>query len=359
MQRKTLSGGAAASALTRVDASVGFSGAEVGHVRRRLAEVLHNSLPDLEHIATHPSLVGGKLLRARLLLACGRAVFGTSLAVATELAVVLELAHLATLLHDDVIDAETVRRHAGTFRADMGNRSSVLAGDFVLTRAVILLSSLNGAGYVDIVAQAVSAVLEGELVQNSQCGNLDLDADHYLHIIRLKTGALFQTACKLAVIGCELTDQRDREQLAEVGMLVGTAYQLCDDYADYFGDFAKLGKPLGRDFSAGTVTLPLIYAISRSSDFRREVARSFGRGSPRAEALQCLVAKMRLLGADEHVRGLVASLLDSARQRIAGLSGRGIDTPVLIEYLDQFATSVNVALLGSLATSPFSGHDRA
>lgn len=280
-------------------------------VRARMHELLRTNASALRPLVEQRGLSSGGLLRARLLIAAGGPVVSSE---QVDRAAILELAHLATLLHDDVLDHADHRRGEPTPRLLFGNQASILAGDFVLARALVHLSSIGSLQSVRCLSNAVAHVFEGELRQNQSRSNARLPSEEYLCIIAKKTGSLFRAACELAA---ENVHDALYAEMSHFGERCGVAYQLLDDYLDYFGDSASMRKPCGQDFTAGIPTLPLLQGISDSS-VGAEVERLFSSDqSGQAQFQQC-----KAILAEHRIQERCAGIVRDAFAEAASLAER-------------------------------------
>lgn len=204
---------------------------------------------------------GGKRFRPLLLLLATKmcSYQGQNDVVA---AAFIEFIHSATLLHDDVVDASTMRRGQPSANEVFGNSAAVLVGDFVYTRAFQLMVRVGEAQILQVMVDATNAVAAGEVMQLSNQFDVSVDEVRYYRVIALKTAALFAAACEVAAIlaGC---NSAQRQALAEYGQQLGMAFQILDDLLDYDGDSAVIGKQTGDDLAEGKPTLALIRAISQ------------------------------------------------------------------------------------------------
>ena len=206
----------------------------------------------------------GKMLRPALLLLCGKAV-GELRPDHHTLAAVVEMVHMATLVHDDVLDEADERRRQPTIGAIAGNEAAVLLGDFLISHAYHLCSSLDSQYASRRVADATNTVCEGELLQNHCIGDLTPDESRYFDIVRRKTGALTAVACELGGMFAGATDDVVAG-LRRYGLQAGVAFQIVDDVLDLVGDQGEVGKTLGRDWGQGKLTLPLIHCLQSAPD---------------------------------------------------------------------------------------------
>ena len=205
--------------------------------------------------------MGGKRLRPALVLLCGKA-FGELQPAHQPLAAAMEMIHTATLIHDDVLDEATIRRHLETVNARWDNETSVLLGDYLFALSVGLISSLETMYAVRTVSEAIRAVCQGELRQVATRGDYGLMESVYLEIIAEKTAALCACCCRLGSHYAGASDEVC-EALGRFGHHVGVAFQIVDDLLDVLGDEAKTGKSLGTDLVKQKPTLPLIRLLNQ------------------------------------------------------------------------------------------------
>jgi octaprenyl-diphosphate synthase len=215
-------------------------------------------------LARHLIDSGGKRLRPLLTLA-GARMAGYDGDGHQKLAAAVEFIHTATLLHDDVVDASSLRRGKQAANVIWGNKPSVLVGDFLLSRAFQLMLETGNLSVLGILANASAVIAEGEVLQLKSANNLATTEDHYLQVVSAKTAALFAAA---AEAGAALAG-RGRGFVAalhEYGMNLGIAFQLVDDVLDYSGRQAVMGKSVGDDFREAKMTLPVILAYARADE---------------------------------------------------------------------------------------------
>ncbi|MEW6106363.1 MAG: polyprenyl synthetase family protein [Bacillota bacterium] len=183
---------------------------------------------------------------------------------ATEVAAAAELIHMASLVHDDVIDASTTRRGLETVNALFGARPSVLLGDFLFARAFGLLAQHRDFGVVELMTDAISAMCEGELEQAACAFSCDETEEGYLRRITLKTARLIAACCRAgAVIGG--ASPEEAADAREYGLELGIAFQLTDDALDFVADERELGKPTCQDLVCGVLTLPVLRLLAHES----------------------------------------------------------------------------------------------
>jgi geranylgeranyl pyrophosphate synthase len=227
----------------------------------RLAEVAKAGGPELARHATGTLSAGGKRLRPILVFLCANGDSDERLVAA---ATAVELLHMATLVHDDVLDRAALRRGRPTVFAEGGRLAATATGDLLFSRAFAELAAAGSEDAVRALSAASSALARGELMQRADAWSPDVTPERYLERCRLKTASLFDASCRLgAVFG-------GRRALAEplgcFGERIGLAFQMLDDVLDVAGPAERTGKPRGADLLDGTVTLPLILARRRDGD---------------------------------------------------------------------------------------------
>lgn len=251
---------------------------ELARVRQLFAQELQSDLACVNELAGHAQRYHGKMLRPMLVLATAMAVEPDSEAAEHKhlvAAAVVEMVHMATLVHDDVLDEARMRRQGQTINQLRGNEAAVMLGDYLISHAYHLCSSLGNATLSRIIAHATNTVCEGELLQLSHRKDLELDERTYFDIITRKTASLCGACCRVAaeLSGCA---QDVTDALYTYGETLGIAFQIIDDVLDLTGDQATVGKTLGLDLAKGKLTLPLIHAIASAH------------GSTRSELLSLL-----------------------------------------------------------------------
>lgn len=229
---------------------------DLEEVERILARTIANTNPAVAELVHHVGHFRGKRLRPALLLLTGRAC-GRLTQAHPVLAAVIELIHTATLVHDDVLDGATVRRHVATVNAGWGNQKSILFGDYLFTHAFHLATTLGDIRACQIIGEATNRVCEGELRQGLQRGNLELSEAEYFDIIDAKTAELLACCCQLGALASGAGPDVVAA-LTRYGRNLGLAFQIADDLLDLIGDEGVTGKSLGTDLDQQKMTLPLI-----------------------------------------------------------------------------------------------------
>ena len=210
----------------------------------------------------------GKRLRPMVALLTGGATGGIARAH-VDLAIILELIHVATLVHDDIMDEAERRRGQPTVNARWGNALSVLLGDCLFAQALNLSTNFDKAEISRTIAQAARDVCSGEIIQTQRRFDLHLGIDDYRRIIEMKTGSLFAAAAELGALINEMEPPVVRS-LQSYGMKIGTAYQIYDDCLDIAGNESVIGKTLGTDLRKGKLTLPVLMLLRAAPARERE-----------------------------------------------------------------------------------------
>jgi len=210
----------------------------------------------------------GKRLRPLLTLLAGGAT-GKINSGHIDLAVIVELIHIATLMHDDVMDEAERRRAQPTANARWGNSLSVLLGDCLFAHALTLSTNFENADIGRAIARTAATVCSGEMIQTQRKFDLNLGVQDYLRIVEMKTGSLFSVAAELAAV-ISKAESGVIERFKNFGFQIGTAYQIYDDCVDLAGNEGATGKTLGTDLRKGKFTLPVLIFLRSATEFERE-----------------------------------------------------------------------------------------
>jgi geranylgeranyl pyrophosphate synthase len=293
----------------------------------RLVQAVAGYGADISDPAAETLAAGGKRVRPLLVFCAAPRGTGRRDGLVSAAAAV-ELVHMATLVHDDLIDGATMRRGRPTVARALGADAAVRVGDFLFARAFAELTRSRSARAVQALAEAALDLSLGEIDQQCASERLDLSEEAYLERCRRKTASLFAVACRLgALVGG--AGEEAQERLAAFGECVGIAFQIFDDILDLAGAPAVTGKRRGSDLREGTMTLPVILALRREPDLARDVAAVRGDGL-RVEALcDRLAAHRGVAEARERALGFVAA----ARAAIDGPLD-GADADALLEIAD-------------------------
>ena len=235
---------------------------QLAEAEKLLNDQLQSKHPSVDTIIRHGVRLGGKRMRPALLLLAGQAAGSLGKEHAT-LAAVVEMIHLATLVHDDVLDEAAIRRHVDTVNARWDNETSVLLGDFLFTHAFYLASTTGSTYACETIGRSTNIVCEGELRQTTAAGDLELSEADYLSMIESKTAELCACCCHLGAHYAGANPDIVKA-LTEFGRNLGIAFQIIDDMLDLEGQEDQTGKSLGSDLAKCKLTLPLIHARDNS-----------------------------------------------------------------------------------------------
>ena len=236
---------------------------DLNEVNKIILETLETDSSLVTDLSNHIIQAGGKRIRPLLTLATSK-LCGYSGKRHLSLASVIEFIHTATLLHDDVVDSSKKRRGKKTANFIWGNKSSILVGDFLLSRAFKLLVNDGSLKCIDIISNVSEKISFGEVKQLMSVGKLDTSESDYLEIIKYKTAELFSAACQLSSEISEINENK-KKSLKDFGHFLGISYQIVDDTLDYFSEEKISGKEIGNDFKENKMTLPLILVFNRGN----------------------------------------------------------------------------------------------
>ncbi|MEM9883785.1 MAG: polyprenyl synthetase family protein [Planctomycetota bacterium] len=302
-------------------------GAGLAEVERRFAAELLSDLPSVNALTRHVERYRGKMLRPTLVLASAAAAYPERdddpefrdrvLTVAT----VVEMVHMATLVHDDILDEAEVRRRGATINHLRGNEAAVMLGDYLISHAYHLCSAIPLPAASRAIAAATNTVCEGELLQLHHREDWALTERTYFEVIRRKTASLCGVCCRMpAVLATGEVDGGGDPRAAALfafGERLGVAFQIVDDVLDLTGDAETVGKSLGRDLAKGKLTLPLIRCLATAGDpARAELETLLGRGADEEAVARLREAVLAGDGLD-YARRWAEDLIEQAKAELA------------------------------------------
>ena len=293
---------------------------------------LASDFPAVNELCRYVERYRGKMLRPTLVLVTGLATTDDGIPLRQEhdiIAATVEMIHMATLVHDDVLDEAAVRRRGETVNFLRGNETAVMLGDYLISNAFHLCSRAGDPALNLRLGEVTNTLCEGELVQLSRRHDLTLDTETYFEIVRRKTAVLVGAACELGarLSGASATDVA---ALRRFGEHLGVAFQIQDDLLDLLGDEATVGKSIGRDLEKGKLTLPMILHVRGTS------------GSARAAALDAIDAKdgaglraaLAASGAIDGARAHAVELVEEAKRGLPPTRRTG-SRELLLELADR------------------------
>lgn len=240
-------------------------------VDRIIAEYLGTDITLIRQLGEHIFGSGGKRLRPTLVLLSAKA-FAYQGDQHYLLAAIVELIHTATLLHDDVVDASSLRRGKKTANNIWGNEASVLVGDYLYSRSFQMMVKVGSMEILSVLADASNTIAEGEVLQLMNVHQPEVSEENYLKVICAKTAMLFEASAKLGALLCQRSAV-EVTAMANYGKHIGIAFQLIDDALDYGSSNQDIGKNIGDDLAEGKPTLPLIYALKNGTTEQQDLIR--------------------------------------------------------------------------------------
>ena len=278
---------------------------------------LQNNHDAVNKLCSELATYQGKMLRPSLVLLSWRAVSNNEDVPAHvhAAAAVVELIHLATLVHDDVLDDADLRRGERTMNSLRGNESAVMLGDYLLSSAFHLCSTIKNPELNLLLGDVTNTVCAGEVVQLVHRNDVDLSLEEYFQIIHDKTASLISCSCEMgAILGGG--DDESVLVLKDFGKSIGTAFQIKDDLLDLLGEKLSIGKPAGRDLEKGKLTLPVILMLNEHVELRSKL-QDVMNANDRDSLRDMLETTDSIEAAFTFVRELVDSATTSVRSVLA------------------------------------------
>ena len=292
---------------------------DLSAVEAKLTEQTASEYSFVDMAVQHVVEGGGKRLRPILVVLSAK-VCGYEGHDAHTLAAVVELIHVASLVHDDVLDEAAIRRGRETLQTKWGNKVAVLVGDYLHARVLSMLVARRADDpAMAILADTTQAMCEGEVIHAYKSGDFDISEAEYLKIISFKTGKLIAASCTLgAHLGT--TDPQQVEALTVYGQEIGTAFQIVDDLLDFTEDADKLGKNAFGDLREGKLTFPIIYARTVCNDDEKQMLeKMLNPDTGEAEAIAFVDALFQRYGVETHCLKVAQTYADRAKAALAVL----------------------------------------
>ena len=302
---------------------------ELVDLEKEMTKRAKTSVPLINELSEHIIKSGGKRLRPIILMLLSKMTSTDDSPYMIKAAVILEFIHAATLLHDDVVDMSEIRHSQDTANTIWGNKGAVLVGDFLYSRAFEMIVEIDNPKIYQILAHTTNTIAQGEVMQLTNIENLDISEESYMEIIYRKTAILFEAAAKIGGVLSNINDS-SVEDLGAYGKNFGIAYQLRNDYLDYFGDSSLTGKNIAEDLVEGKVTLPLIHSLRVSDDKERDVIVEKIH-NPKSDNLSEINTVLKKNESDKYLEDLIDEFSNIA-----------------IECLDAYKSNDNYSALASL-----------
>ncbi len=277
------------------------------------------------HLATHVHLIsqvwdhirisGGKRIRPLLFILAAR-MCGAKEDRLPEVSTIFEYLHAATLLHDDVVDAATVRRGHSSANTIWGNQAVILVGDFLLSKALSIAVATKNIRVMEVLAQTTTFMAEGEVLQLVNTGRVDMTEAEYFEVIIRKTAKLMAAACQIGALMGGAAPALE-QAMAEFGLNLGITFQLVDDILDFTGDPQEMGKPVCNDLKEGKITLPFIHVLGQATPAEQDHLRRLVKESDVTALARELLPLLDRYGSIAYARQKAQHYTLAARQNLA------------------------------------------
>ncbi len=269
----------------------------VEDIKERVLFYLDPEVREVFDIGYYLISSGGKAIRPLLTLTVCESLSG-DVERTIPLAVGIEYVHIASLLHDDVVDGAQTRRGKKSANLVFGNQACVLTGDYMYAKALSLYSQYGSMQSIEVLSHAVMKMSQGQLLELRSLGRI-IDEDTYIKIIDYKTGALFGACMAVSAL---MAGRKDYWDFYHMGVLAGRAFQLIDDALDYYGEEEKLGKPTGSDLAEGKCTYPLISVLDSLTEEQKKLFYNGDSESLRKLVLELGGVERTKIRAEEELR---------------------------------------------------------
>jgi octaprenyl-diphosphate synthase len=311
---------------------------DLSRVEKAINQNYKSDVPLIPGISSYLMSCGGKRIRPMLTLLgaklCGREIDDT----VVKHGCVVEYIHAATLLHDDVVDETTVRRGKETVNAKWGSDASILVGDFLISRAILILAQDCERKIIQAVTEATKILVEGGIHEYTEARNIRVSEKHIIDIIHRKTASMISVSARLGGLLANATEQQETA-IISFGDDFGMAFQLMDDALDYDADETLLGKPPGTDFKEGHVTLPLHHLYNKANrNLKKEIEDFVKKANTSEKDLQYIVEQMHKHKSIDYTVNLARFYIDRAKSH---LRKSDFPAPQYIEYFDAVADYIH------------------
>ena len=303
---------------------------ELATFRKMQDDLAINPNPLLREIILHVNKQRGKQMRPMLVLLFGK-MHGAITSSTYSAALALELLHTASLVHDDVVDDSMQRRGQASVNAIYNNKLAVLAGDYLLSTALVFTGKSNDPRITNIIGALGQTLSDGEIFQMFHSHEKLISEEIYLEIIRKKTASLFSSCAEIGALSAGAS-QDDIERASQIGEYIGICFQIRDDIFDYYTN--DVGKPTGNDMREGKLTLPIIYAVRAHGDERiHTMIDRLKSGTLSDTEIEGLIEFAKQHGGIEYAE----QVMQNFRKKAIDLLPEGIDNAVreaIIAYID-------------------------
>ncbi len=289
-------------------------GAPLRDVEYGIRNALVDASPETQRLTRHLTDSGGKRVRPVLTLLSAR-LFSDDVTAAIPVGIASEMIHMATLVHDDVIDKATTRRGHKTVNQVWGNHVSVLAGDALLAKALVILVDSGNLAIVRVMSDMIYRMCEGEVAQHATLRDVRQSEEQYYSRIEKKTALFFAACCKAGAMAVGASEE-SASAMWDYGRNLGMAFQVIDDLLDVSATEQVVGKPVGHDVRSGVLTLPVLYLL-RDQRYEQETASMISKGDAISAAdIDRLLSWVRENGALDYTRRKAESFADEAKKAL-------------------------------------------
>ena len=323
--------------MSSFDSIVKLIADDLSAVEAKLTENTASEYGFVDMAVQHVVEGGGKRLRPILVVLSAKAC-GYEGTDAHTLAAVVELIHVASLVHDDVLDEAAIRRGRETLQTKWGNKVAVLVGDYLHARVLAMLVSRRADDpTMAILADTTQAMCEGEVIHAYKSGDFDISEEEYLKIISFKTGKLIAASCTLgAILGT--SDNQQVEAFTAYGRQIGTAFQIVDDLLDFVEDPEKLGKNAFGDLREGKLTFPIIHTRKVcNADEKQTLEKVLNPNTDETEAITFVESLFRKYSVETHCLKAAQGYADRAKAALAKIPQS--DSRIALENLADYVVS--------------------
>lgn len=319
----------------RLEGVQGLLADALGRVEAQFDRQLASEMPAVDELCAHVERYRGKMLRPTLVMLCGAAAnedlgslldAGDPEAVATDAharaGAVCEMVHMATLVHDDVLDEADIRRRGATVNALRGNELAVILGDYLISSAYELCSRFDSPVPARIIGRASTVMCAGELLQLHSRENSSLDEATYFEILERKTGALIGASCELGVLctlGFDHADDPRTKAAGAYGRSIGIAFQIQDDLLDLTGDESVVGKSVRKDLEKSKLTYPLIHFLAHAGPSDRGRMLRLIEPPIASDSIRPIISALESSGSIDATRDAAARLVDDAKKALGAI----------------------------------------
>lgn len=289
---------------------------EMSLVEAEFERQARSNIQVIDYLGDYLRSSGGKRVRPALVILASYAIGGRGDSDnVIRLATVMEMLHTATLVHDDIIDNADLRRSRATINARFGNHAAVLMGDWLYMSAFETSLKERSLEILDILTRLTRKMTEGELIQLTTIGKVDISEDEYYDILKRKTAYLFAGCCEIGAILGDASPERQKA-MCEYGMNLGIAFQLADDLLDFTSDEKALGKAAGADLLEGKMTLPLIKLVKSDSSFKGTIEEIMLTGEYGESARNEIAGQLQSLDLLAQVQDIAIGYASEARKNL-------------------------------------------